>query len=397
MKKFAIALVCCCVAPANATTLLYEGFNPRSPDTCPAATCHGYNYADGEQLAYSPDPDAGVPNGQYNQQYNQYWRFATAGTSQAPGITGGSLSVTGLPASVGNMAQVFMNTSTPHLARTEQLGTTLTDGNSLYWSGILRITNVDAWTTTNIAVGGGAFLMGLSNTAGASTTTPSTFQGFVAVSRSTANPNQYFLATGTTNNGSTFDTSVALNDGDSVFVVVAYDKIAGTNADRARLWINPNSSTFGASSPPTPNVNDGFVGGTQRTPISFFLRNSAQGTTGDRPLVQFDELRVATTWAEATGATIAPNPLGDFNNDGKVDAADYVSWRKNDGTNNALPNDNGLGTPIGQNHYNLWRANYGSGVSGSGSSLGGLAVPEPGTVGLLIVGILLAFGRGKRF
>ncbi len=38
---------------------------------------------------------------------------------------------------------------------------------------------------------------------------------------------------------------------------------------------------------------------------------------------------------------------GDFNSDGKVDAADYVTWRKNNGTNNVLANDNGLGTPIG--------------------------------------------------
>ena len=46
---------------------------------------------------------------------------------------------------------------------------------------------------------------------------------------------------------------------------------------------------------------------------------------------------------------------GDFNSDGKVDAGDYVTWRKNDGTNNALANDGGLGTPVGSAHYNLWR------------------------------------------
>ncbi len=45
--------------------------------------------------------------------------------------------------------------------------------------------------------------------------------------------------------------------------------------------------------------------------------------------------------------------LGDFNSDGKVDAGDYVTWRKNDGTNNALANDNGLGIPVGPAHFNL--------------------------------------------
>ena len=61
-----------------------------------------------------------------------------------------------------------------------------------------------------------------------------------------------------------------------------------------------------------------------------------------------------------------PGLAGDFNEDNKVDAADYVVWRKNDGTNNGLPNDNGLGTPIGVAHFNLWRANFGE-MAGSGS------------------------------
>ena len=36
---------------------------------------------------------------------------------------------------------------------------------------------------------------------------------------------------------------------------------------------------------------------------------------------------------------------GDYNNDGKVDGADYVTWRDNEGGGTALPNDNNLGTP----------------------------------------------------
>jgi autotransporter-associated beta strand protein len=70
---------------------------------------------------------------------------------------------------------------------------------------------------------------------------------------------------------------------------------------------------------------------------------------------------------------------GDFNNDGEVDAADYVTWRENNGTNNALPNDNGLGTPIGPDHYTLWRASFGN-PPGSGAGLGGQSVPEPSAI-----------------
>jgi hypothetical protein len=63
---------------------------------------------------------------------------------------------------------------------------------------------------------------------------------------------------------------------------------------------------------------------------------------------------------------------GDFNADGNVDAADYVVWRKNDGT------------PTG---FNLWRANFGH-AAGSGQSVAGStvpAVPEPESLALVAI------------
>jgi hypothetical protein len=68
---------------------------------------------------------------------------------------------------------------------------------------------------------------------------------------------------------------------------------------------------------------------------------------------------------------------GDFNADGKVDAADYVVWRKD-------PTAHG-GDPAG---YNTWRTNFGA-PAGSGS-LAGTAVPEPGTL-IQFVGAVAAF------
>jgi hypothetical protein len=78
---------------------------------------------------------------------------------------------------------------------------------------------------------------------------------------------------------------------------------------------------------------------------------------------------------------------GDFNEDEKVDAADYIVWRKNVGGTTALPNDNDLGTPIGAEHYDLWRAQFGE-VPAPGTGAGGL-VPEPGSFALAAVGLLL--------
>jgi autotransporter-associated beta strand protein len=77
-----------------------------------------------------------------------------------------------------------------------------------------------------------------------------------------------------------------------------------------------------------------------------------------------------------------PPPLaGDFNDDGRVDTADYVIWRKTDGT------------PTG---YNDWRTNFGRTSAGAGSvsDLGGnSAVPEPSTVALLILAIAIVAAR----
>jgi hypothetical protein len=63
---------------------------------------------------------------------------------------------------------------------------------------------------------------------------------------------------------------------------------------------------------------------------------------------------------------------GDYNRDGTVDAADYVTWRNEDGT---------------QPRYELWRANFGkSAGSGAGSSLIPAVSPEPATPGLALLG-----------
>ena len=85
---------------------------------------------------------------------------------------------------------------------------------------------------------------------------------------------------------------------------------------------------------------------------------------------------------------------GDFNGDGSVDAADYTVYRDNLGSNTPLPNDNGLGTPIGAAHYDLWRSNFGATTSGS---LAAGQVPEPHTVLLagagIAAGLLYQVGR----
>jgi GH35 family endo-1,4-beta-xylanase len=86
---------------------------------------------------------------------------------------------------------------------------------------------------------------------------------------------------------------------------------------------------------------------------------------------------------------------GDFNDDGKVDAADYVVWRRYENSSTPLPNDGGIGGVVGAAHFDLWRANFGNvGVPGAGA---GSAVPESASLlPVMICGIALAVRRRGR-
>jgi hypothetical protein len=108
-------------------------------------------------------------------------------------------------------------------------------------------------------------------------------------------------------------------------------------------------------------------------------------TTDLAPAESWDAVFVITTPPITTIG--GQELLGDFNDDGAVDAADYVVWRKNDGGTTALPNDDDLGTPIRAEHYTLWRAHFGE-MPTTGIGSGG-AIPEPGTFVLTAAGLLL--------
>jgi hypothetical protein len=92
-------------------------------------------------------------------------------------------------------------------------------------------------------------------------------------------------------------------------------------------------------------------------------------------------------FTEATAFVVVPTPvIGDFNNDGIVDAADYVVWRKASPTE-MLPNDDTPGA-VDASDFDDWRANFGmSGRAGS-AALDANTVPEPAGVLLLFIAIL---------
>jgi hypothetical protein len=98
--------------------------------------------------------------------------------------------------------------------------------------------------------------------------------------------------------------------------------------------------------------------------------------------------------APATTTTTVRVFIGsaDYNDNGIVDAADYVLWRNFNGLsvpNGFGPDGNGDGI-VNQADYSFWRSRFGLPMgSGSGESLSTNAVPEPRSGILLVMAILV--------
>lgn len=90
-----------------------------------------------------------------------------------------------------------------------------------------------------------------------------------------------------------------------------------------------------------------------------------------------------------TGQIAAALLPGDYDNDGVVDSADYIIWRKSLDTGTPLAyNETASIGVVDAQDYLAWRQNFGATrASGSQLSDAGTAVPEPATSILLLLGL----------
>jgi hypothetical protein len=105
------------------------------------------------------------------------------------------------------------------------------------------------------------------------------------------------------------------------------------------------------------------------------VRGGFWESSSDILLASYRNVSSPTQQLSSLGFRVAsiPEPDGDFNHDGFVDAADYVAWRKTDGT------------AVG---YNSWRAHFGEIVGGDSSIATNAVVPEPAAFFLILPAIL---------
>jgi hypothetical protein len=92
--------------------------------------------------------------------------------------------------------------------------------------------------------------------------------------------------------------------------------------------------------------------------------------------------------------------IGDYNGDGKVSAADYTVWRDTLGSTTDLrANGDDSNSVIDEDDYQVWLDNYGmpNGIGAGATGSASVAVPEPGTLVLVVLaGLVWARSAARR-
>jgi hypothetical protein len=196
-------------------------------------------------------------------------------------ILGNFYTSTQFPDQTGNMVSLSGGGSDPYIGFEEQ-----TTG-TVYASFMFHVTSMTGVTD----VDGGYFAVLAEN---------GSFRGRVWVKDVTAGGTneglQYNVGISTTSGSSgDYHTGFTANIQEPVFVVLGYD----LDNDELKLWVVPDAATFGTNTPPAANVTltNATAGGINR----FILR---QDSATETPAMDFDELRMGTSWSEVapTGA-----------------------------------------------------------------------------------------------
>ena len=194
-------------------------------------------------------------------------------------IETGNLSVPGLAGATGSRFTWPVGNDSVRLP----FSTTITNG-ALYFSFALRVDQIGSFTGhdtfTGLALG-----------------TATTYFPKIDVVCNSGNAYQIAIYKGS---GTTYGSvaSPAFTTNDIVFVVARYTfNTNSTTDDTCDLWVNPDSSTFGAANPPTPILAGIGSGGADAAGSD---RITWRGTITGAQKKTVDELRIASSWTAVT-------------------------------------------------------------------------------------------------
>lgn len=217
-------------------------------------------------------------------------------------ISNGSLNYTGLLASTGNKL-AFGGAG---IDASRDLTTSQTTG-TIYGSLLVNVTDL---TLNSAPSATGGYQFGFISTG-------TNFGATLWIKRIDANTYNIGINSRTTA-ANTVYASTILNTNQTYLIVLSYTLNPAASDDVVKLWVNP--SGLGDATPPAENATMTNTGGTDLASVSKILIR--QGSATDTPELQFDEIRVGTTWAEVTppataslndnninGLTMYPNPL----------------------------------------------------------------------------------------
>jgi hypothetical protein len=233
-----------------------------------------------EQFPYTPDAVLGLSA--QSQAGSSPWSIINTGDSILVDAT--SLTYPGLASSAGNKVK-FDGSGTDYYTNFASQTT-----GSVYRSFILNVSSLGSHTTT------GGYFNGVIQ-AGST----SLFGGTVWTRLSTT-AGRYNVGISTRSNSAVTWLAADLVPGTPCFIVAAYDFNAGTGDDVARIWLN--TAAIGAAEPAADATS---VPGTDLASVArVFLR---QDNASNTPFIEFDELRVGTTWAQVTPSGAASPTL----------------------------------------------------------------------------------------
>ncbi len=291
-----LAILCACgmASTASAGLLIYEPF-----DYTPAGAAIA-----GQTNTYSTG--------------NPVWNEAGTATTPVHQVAAGSLAApTGFPASIGNSGslQQVDNTEYDRMNLDQSYG----PNSTLYYSVLINVPSLDGLTTlnTNVAANNGVFI-GFNNGMGAQGTRPSVWAGALTIRLNTAdntnNPAtgyQLGLRSGAHSGGQSNNTfwTQDLTPGQTYLAVVRYTSGATAfTGGESDIWIDPNSSTFGAAVAPTPDGSHaGHMVNSGTDAAGSLLVGAGISTGFDPNVINIDEIRVGATWADVTSQTV-PEP-----------------------------------------------------------------------------------------